>query len=165
MTNQKIKAEELKTKELKVGIKAPDFELQDQDGVVHKLSDYKGQKVLIYFYPKDNTPGCTVEACNFRDNIKSLEKKNVKVFGVSKDSVKSHKKFEEKQGLNFTLLSDESTEMIQNYGAWRKKKFMGREYTGTERMSYLIDENGKIEKIYEDVKPKEHTQEVLKDVK
>ncbi|MDQ5957360.1 MAG: thioredoxin-dependent peroxiredoxin [Patescibacteria group bacterium] len=150
---------------LKVGDKAPDFELADQDGVVHHLKDYKGKKVVLYFYPKDNTPGCTVEACNFRDNIKSFDRLGAVIFGVSKDSIKSHKKFETNQSLNFKILSDESTEMIQNYSVWRQKKFMGREYMGIERTSYLIDENGKIEKIYEKVKPKEHTQEVLLDLK
>lgn len=150
---------------LKIGNKAPEFELADQEGKMHKLSDYLGKKVLIYFYPKDDTPGCTTEACNFRDNFKDMSKLGLVVLGVSKDSVKSHKKFAEKFDLNFPILSDESTEMIQEYGAWRLKKFMGREYMGIERMSVLVDESGNVSKIYESVKPAEHTQEVMVDVK
>ena len=150
---------------LKVGNKAPKFELPDQDGKWHKLSDYLGKKVLIYFYPKDDTPGCTTEACNFRDNFADMSKMGLVVLGVSKDSVKSHKKFADKYDLNFPILSDESTEMIKDYGAWRLKKFMGREYMGIERMSVLVDEDGKVAKIYESVKPADHTQEVIEDVK
>lgn len=150
---------------LKVGNKAPKFELPDQDGKWHKLSDYLGKKVLIYFYPKDDTPGCTTEACNFRDNFADMSKMGLVVLGVSKDSVKSHKKFADKYDLNFPILSDESTEMIKDYGAWRLKKFMGREYMGIERMSVLVDEDGKVAKIYESVKPADHTQEVMGDVK
>ena len=150
---------------LKVGNKAPKFELPDQDGKLHKLSDYLGKKVLIYFYPKDDTPGCTTEACNFRDNFADMSKMGLVVLGVSKDSVKSHKKFADKYDLNFPILSDESTEMIKDYGAWRLKKFMGREYMGIERMSVLVDEDGKVAKIYESVKPADHTQEVIEDVK
>lgn len=150
---------------LKVGNKAPKFELPDQDGKLHKLSDYLGKKVLIYFYPKDDTPGCTTEACNFRDNFADMSKMGLVVLGVSKDGVKSHKKFSEKFNLNFPILSDESTEMINAYGAWRLKKFMGREYMGTERMSVLVDEDGRVAKIYESVKPADHTQEVMGDIK
>ena len=150
---------------LKVGNKAPRFELPDQDGKMHKLSDYAGKKVLIYFYPKDDTPGCATEACNFRDNFKEMSKMGLIVLGVSKDTVKSHKKFADKFNLNFPILSDESTEMIKEYGAWRLKKFMGREYMGIERMSMLVDESGKVAKIYESVKPAVHTQEVMADTK
>lgn len=150
---------------LKVGDKAPNFKLLDQNSKEHTLEMYKGKKVLIYFYPKDDTPGCTTEACNFRDNIEELSNLCVVILGVSKDSVKSHKKFAEKYNLNFPILSDESTLMIQAYGAWRKKKFMGKEYMGIERMSVLIDENGKVAKIYEEVKPDVHTQEVIQDAR
>lgn len=150
---------------LKIGNKAPNFKLPDQDGNIHDLKNYLGKRVLIYFYPKDATPGCTDEACTFRDMYKDLSEMNLVVFGISKDSVKSHKKFAEKFELPFPLLSDENTETIQKYGAWRLKKFMGREYMGIERMSVMIDEDGKVSKIYEGVKPKLHPAEVLEDLK
>lgn len=149
---------------IKVGDTAPLFSLPDQNGTIHSLSNYRGKKVLLYFYPKDDTPGCTTEACEFRDAYQDLEKAGLVVFGVSKDSVKSHKKFADKFFLPFPLLSDESTEMIKSYGVWRKKKFMGREYMGIERMSFLIDEEGNIAKIYEAVKPALHTSEVKTDI-
>jgi len=145
--------------------KAPDFSLADQDGGTHTLSQYRGKKVLIYFYPKDDTPGCTTEACSFRDNHEALVKAGLVVLGISKDTVKSHKKFVEKYKLPFPLLSDEDTSVCQAYGVWRLKKFMGREYMGIERMSFLIDEEGSVAKIYESVKPKEHAGEVLQDGK
>ncbi len=144
--------------------KAPEFSLQDQFGEVHTLSQYRGKKVLIYFYPKDDTPGCTTEACNFRDNYQDLSDAGLVVLGISKDTVKSHKKFAEKYNLPFPLLADEDTSVCQSYGVWGKKKFMGREYVGISRVSFLIDEKGEIAKIYEDVKPKEHTQEVAQDI-
>ncbi len=144
--------------------KAPEFSLEDQHGVTHTLSQYLGKKVLIYFYPKDDTPGCTTEACNFRDNHKALADYGLVILGVSKDTVKSHKKFAEKYELPFPLLSDVDTTMAQAYGVWRLKKFMGSEYMGIERMSFLIDEKGNVAKIYEGVKPKEHTQEVRVDI-
>lgn len=144
--------------------KAPEFSLEDQRGETHTLSQYLGKKVLIYFYPKDDTPGCTTEACNFRDNYKALTDSGLVILGVSKDTVKSHKKFAEKYELPFPLLSDVDTTMAQAYGVWRLKKFMGREYMGIERMSFLIDEKGNVAKIYEGVKPKEHTQEVRVDI-
>ena len=152
---------------LKIGDSAPDFKLLDQDGIERSFSQYTKQnkKVLIYFYPKDDTPGCTTEACNFRDSSSELEKCGLVILGVSKDSIKSHKKFAEKYNLNFPILSDESTEMIKSYNAWAPKKFMGREFLGVLRKSILIDANGKIEKIYESVKPAEHTKEVMGDVK
>lgn len=140
---------------------APDFELPNQDGKIHKLSDYRGEWVLLYFYPKDDTPGCTKEACAIRDNFPAFGKLKVKVFGVSVDSIKSHKKFTEKYDLPFTLLADEKKETVKKYGVWAKKKFMGREYYGTLRTSFLIDPKGKIVKIYENVKPEIHAGEVL----
>ena len=148
---------------LQIKKKAPEFSLLDQDGVTHTLSQYRGKKVLIYFYPKDDTPGCTTEACNFRDNHKELSDAGLVVLGISKDTVKSHKKFADKFDLPFPLLADIDTAVCQVYGAWRNKKFMGREYMGIERMSVLIDEEGNVAKIYEGVKPKEHTQEILVD--
>ena len=149
---------------LKKGDKAPEFLLPDQEGKTHSLSDYKGKRILLYFYPKDDTPGCTTEACNFRDNYKELKKSGLVILGVSKDSVKSHKKFAEKYLLPFPILSDENKEVIERYGVWQKKKFMGREYMGIIRTSFLIDEKGIIEKIYEDVKSKVHAKEVKADM-
>lgn len=145
---------------ISINTKAPDFVLKDQDGNEHSLSMYKGKKVLLYFYPKDDTPGCTVEACSFRDSYEDLKKVGLVVLGVSKDSVRSHAKFAQKYDLPFPLLSDESTNVIQAYGAWRKKKFMGREYMGTERISVMINEEGNVEKIYDTVVPKDHVEEV-----
>jgi peroxiredoxin Q/BCP len=150
---------------IKVGQKAPIFTLPDQDGNIHNLSDYKGKKVLLYFYPKDDTPGCTTEACNFRDGYNEFAKMGLVILGVSKDSVKSHKKFAEKFSLQFPLLSDETGEVIEKYDSWGKKKFMGREYMGIFRNSFLIDEEGKIAKIYESVKPAVHAEEVKTDAK
>ena len=158
---------------LKIGDIAPNFKLLDQDGVEHTLFQYVGEniiaesrkKVLIFFYPKDDTPGCTTEACSFRDNYDELAKSGLIVLGVSKDSVKSHKKFAEKYNLNYPILSDESADMIKSYNAWAPKKFMGREFLGVLRKSILIGRDGKVEKIYEDVKVKEHTQNVMSDVK
>ncbi len=149
---------------ISIHTQAPDFALQDQHGITHTLSQYRGKKVLIYFYPKDDTPGCTTEACNFRDNYQMLEESGLVVLGISKDEVKSHKKFAEKYALPFPLLADTETLVAQKYGAWRLKKFMGREYMGIERISILVDEKGTITKIYEGVKPKEHTQDVAKDI-
>lgn len=155
----------MKDTKLKVGDMAPEFTLLDQEGKIHSLKNYTGKKVLIYFYPKDDTPGCTTEACNFRDSNAAMMDMGLVILGVSKDSVKSHKKFAEKYDLNFPILSDESTEMIKSYDAWAPKKFMGREYLGVLRKSVLIDETGKISKIYEDVKAKDHRDEVINDVK
>lgn len=150
---------------LKAGQKAPAFTLKDQDNKEHSLKDYTGRWVLLYFYPKDDTPGCTTEACTLRDNFPKFKKLKVQVFGVSADSAKSHKKFEEKYSLPFTLLADEEKEVVNAYGVWAKKKFMGREYMGILRTSFLIGPDGKIKKIYENVKPAEHAEEVLKDLK
>lgn len=145
--------------------KAPTFILQDQNGITHTLEQYKGKKVLLYFYPKDDTPGCTTEACSFRDNYKTLSDAGLVVLGVSKDSVKSHKKFADKYDLPFPLLSDNEGTVCEAYGVWGKKKFMGREYMGIMRQSFLIDEKGGLAKIYEKVVPKEHSEEVLLDMK
>ncbi len=148
---------------LKQGQVAPDFELLDGEGNLHKLSDHKGKMVLVYFYPKDDTPGCTTEACTIRDSYDDFKKMGIVVFGISVDSTKSHKKFSEKYNLPFPLLSDEKKEVVNKYEVWGKKKFMGREYEGTNRVSFLIGEDGKIKKVYEEVKPKEHAGEVLAD--
>ena len=148
-----------------LGKKAPAWTLPDQDGNMHALADYAGSWVLLYFYPKDDTPGCTKEACAFRDNFPKFKKLGVQVFGVSVDSPKKHTKFIEKYSLPFTLLADEEKKMVNDYAVWAKKKFMGREYMGTLRMSFLIDPEGKIAKIYEEVKPETHADEVLADLK
>lgn len=150
---------------LKAGEKAPKFELPDQDEKPHKLSDYKGEWLLLYFYPRDNTPGCTIEACTLRDSYPDFKKLKITILGISKDSVKSHSGFAAKHKLPFTLLSDEDKEMQKAYGVWQKKKFMGREYMGTQRMSFLIDPKGQIAKIYPNVKPLHHAKEVLEDLK
>lgn len=150
---------------LKVGTKAPEFNLPDQDGKMQALKDYVGQWVLLYFYPKDDTPGCTTEACTLRDNFPNFKKLKAQVFGVSTDSVKSHRKFVDKFELPFTLLSDENKEMVKSYDVYKPKKFMGREFLGTMRESFLIDPAGKIAKIYQDVKPANHAEEILADLK
>lgn len=142
-------------------VKAPDFSLPDQSGKIHKLGDYKGKWVLLYFYPRDNTPGCTKEACSFRDMGADFKKKNIVVLGISKDNVDSHKKFASKYNLNFPILSDESKQIIKAYKSWGKKKFMGREFEGTFRNSYLVNPKGEIAKIFERVNPLKHAKEVL----
>lgn len=143
---------------------APDFSLLDQHGQRHTLAEYAGKWVVLYFYPKDDTPGCTKEACNFRDNLSALTQKGIVVLGVSQDSPTSHKKFAEKYHLNFPLLSDPSTETLKAYGAWGTKKFMGREFEGILRNTYLINHERKIVKTYEKVNPREHIQEILTDI-
>jgi len=148
---------------LTMGSIAPEFTLPDQDGKPHGLAEYRGRWVLLYFYPKDDTPGCTTEACTIRDRHASFDAQRVVVLGVSTDSLASHKKFIKKYDLPFPLLADQEKEVVRAYGVWGKKKFMGREYTGTKRTSFLIDPNGKIAKIYEDVKPAAHADEVLAD--
>ncbi len=150
---------------LTVGSQAPAFTLNDQNGEAHSLSEAKGSWVLIYFYPKDDTPGCTKEACALRDAFPAFKKLDARVYGVSVDSEKSHGKFVEKYQLPFVLLADTDKTMVEAYGVWGKKKFMGREYMGTNRMSFLIDPQGKIAKIYEKVKPETHADEVLADLK
>lgn len=148
---------------LKVGDQAPSFCLNDQNNQEKCLKDYKGSWVLVYFYPKDDTPGCTQEACSFRDNLLELNRIKLKVLGISKDSVKSHKQFSEKYGLNFPILADEDKKVNEAYGVWQLKKFLGKEYLGTARTSFLIDPEGKIKKIYENVKPEKHVEEVVTD--
>ena len=143
---------------------APELSIPDQHGNVHTLSQYKGKWVLLYFYPKDNTPGCTKEAELFQGALTDFKKHNTVVLGVSPDSVESHKKFAEKFSLEFPLLADVEKSVVTAYGVWGEKKFMGRTYMGTMRTSFLIDPEGKVVKVYENVKPKEHTDEVLADL-
>ena len=143
---------------------APDFTLSDQEGKEHSLSDYRGKWVLGYFYPKDNTPGCTVEACTLRDSIEDIRSAGAEVLGISIDSVKSHAGFAKKYELPFPILSDFEKKVVNKYGVWGEKKFMGRKYLGTNRVSFLIDEQGKIAQIYEKVKPLGHAKEVLADL-
>ena len=150
---------------LKPKTKAPNFSLPDQSGKVHSLSENKGKWTLLYFYPKDDTPGCTKEACSIRDVWLEFKKLNCIVWGVSVDPVKSHKKFVAKYKLPFTILSDENKEVVKLYDVWGKKKFMGEEYMGTKRTSFLIDPKGFISKIYLDVDPTEHAADVLEDLK
>ena len=147
-----------------LGKKAPPFSLPDQAGKVRTLKEFLGQWVVLYFYPKDDTPGCTVEACSFRDQFAALKRSGAVVLGVSIDPVKKHMKFAEKYSLPFTLLSDEAKQVVERYGVWGKKKFMGREYMGTHRVSFLIDPKGKIAKIYDPVKPAGHAEVVLSDI-
>lgn len=146
---------------LEVGMKAPEISLPDQNGTIHTLSEYKGKKVILYFYPKDNTPGCTKQACGFSELYPQFTQKGAIVLGVSKDSVASHKKFEEKYELGFTLLSDESLEAIKAYDVWQEKKNYGKVSMGVVRTTYLIDENGVIEKVYDKVKAAENPNQML----
>jgi len=143
------------------GVYAPDFSLLDETGVSRKLSDYLGKPVVLYFYPKDDTPGCTTEACKFRDDYSAYQEAGVVILGVSPDSPKSHAKFKAKYQLPFTLLADEDHKVCEMYGVWGRKKFMGREYDGVLRTTFLIGEDGVIKKVFEDVKPADHSTEVL----
>jgi peroxiredoxin Q/BCP len=147
---------------LETGIVAPDFTLLDQDGIPHSLSDYRGQKVVLYFYPKDNTSGCTKQACNFMELMPHFRENNAVVLGVSKDSVASHKKFQEKYGLNFTLLADVDKEVIQLYDVWKEKNMYGKITMGVVRTTYLIDEEGKIIKAMGKVNAGENPGDMLK---
>ena len=149
---------------IREGDKAPDFTLQADDGREVSLSDYRGKKVVLYFYPKDGTPGCTNEAIQFRDNIKEFEKEGAVILGVSKDSVKSHQKFKQKHKLPFTLLSDPEGKVLNLYGVWKEKSLYGRTFMGTERTTFLIDENGIVKKEYRKVKVKGHAQACLIDL-
>lgn len=149
---------------IQVGNEAPEFTLLDQNGVEHNLTAYRGKWVVVYFYPKDDTPGCTKEACSFRDNFEAFKNRGIIVFGISKDSQVSHKKFVDKFNLNFSLLSDESLETIKAYEAWGEKKMFGKTYEGILRITYVIDPQGIIRKIYDNVKPDEHAQEILRDI-
>ncbi|MBI2135256.1 thioredoxin-dependent thiol peroxidase [Candidatus Woesearchaeota archaeon] len=150
---------------LKEGQKAPDFKLKDSNGKEVKLSEFKGKNVALYFYPKDDTSGCTKQACDFRDNIGKVKKLNAVVLGISNDDEKSHKKFTEKYGLNFTLLCDTDKKVSKAYGAYGKKKFMGKEYMGITRSTFVIDEKGNISKIFYKVNPEKSISEVLEALK
>lgn len=143
------------------GTPAPSFSLADETGAVRNLSDFKGQTVVLYFYPKDDTPGCTTEACNFRDDYSAYEKAGVTILGVSPDSPKSHAKFKQKFNLPFALLADEDHAVCEQYGVWGQKKFMGREYMGVLRTTFVIGADGMVKKVFENVKPADHSVEVL----
>ncbi|UCF58767.1 MAG: thioredoxin-dependent thiol peroxidase [Candidatus Bathyarchaeota archaeon] len=147
------------------GEEAPDFTLQADDGREVSLSDYRDKKVVLYFYPKDGTPGCTLEAIEFRDMIKEFDKEDAVILGVSKDSVKSHRKFKRKHNLKFTLLSDTEGKVLDLYGVWKKKSLFGRTFMGAERTTFLIDEKGIVKKIYRKVKVKGHAQACILDLK
>jgi peroxiredoxin Q/BCP len=149
---------------LNQGSQAPEFSLLDQSGIAHQLSDYRGKWLVLYFYPKDDTPGCTTEACNFRDDIPSFQSLDAEVVGISKDSVRSHQKFVNKYNLPFTLLSDEDGSVCESYGVWLEKSMYGKKYMGIARSTYLIDPEGKIAKVYPKVKVKEHAAELLRDL-
>ena len=146
---------------LKVGDKAPEFDTTNQEGEKIKLSDFKGKKVILYFYPKDNTPGCTMQACNLKDNIDALNNANYVVLGVSNDNQKSHQKFIDKYELPFDLLMDEDKNIVNMYGVYGQKKFMGRVYDGIHRITFVINEEGMIDNVIEKVKTKDHTAQII----
>ena len=145
------------------GIPAPEFEMFDDTNTLRKLSDFRGRNVVLYFYPKDDTPGCTKEACNFRDDYSAYEKAGIVILGVSPDDVASHVKFKKKFQLQFPLLADVEHKVCNAYGVWGPKKFMGKEYEGVLRTTFLIDGEGMIKKVYENVRPAEHSTELLKE--
>jgi peroxiredoxin Q/BCP len=147
------------------GIPAPEFELLDDTNTSRRLSDFKGQPVILYFYPADDTAGCTKEACSFRDDYSAYQKSGVTILGVSPDSVKSHVKFKQKYQLPFPLLADEDHQVCNVYGVWGLKKFVGREYEGVLRTTFLIDSHGKVARVFENVRPAEHSAEVLEALK
>src|SRR6266481_3271952 len=155
------KLAQMENRMLKEGTAAPAFTTKDAEGDIVRLKDFRGQKVVLYFYPKDDTPGCTKEACSFRDGYSKFKKRDIVVLGVSLDSEASHKKFATKYKLPFTLLADTDHAISDAYGVYGQKKFMGRSYMGVNRMTFLIDEKGKIKKVFEKVKPDDHAQEVL----
>ena len=146
---------------LQVGITAPDFSLLDETGSPRQLSSYRGTPIVLYFYPKDDTPGCTTEACNFRDDYSEYQKRGVMILGISPDSFERHAKFKEKHNLPFTLLSDPGHKVCEMYGVWGLKKLMGREYEGVYRTTYLIGGDGKILQVFKNVKPAQHSKEIL----
>jgi len=146
---------------LNIGDKAPDFEVNNQNSEKTKLSDYEGKKVVLYFYPKDNTPGCTAESCNLRDNYQELKDAGYEILGVSPDSEKSHHNFINKYELPFTLLADMEKDILQKYDVWKEKSMYGRKYMGTVRTTFIIDEDGRIERIIEKVNTKDHTNQIL----
>ncbi|APS39512.1 peroxiredoxin Q/BCP [Salegentibacter agarivorans] len=146
---------------LEAGDKAPEFSVKDQDGNTVKLSDFKGKKLVLFFYPKASTPGCTAEACNLRDNWERFQEKGYAILGVSADTQKRQSNFKNKYEFPFPLLADEDREVIQAYGVWGPKKFMGKEYDGIHRTTFIIDEDGKIEEVIKKVKTKEHTAQIL----
>jgi peroxiredoxin Q/BCP len=146
---------------LTIDREAPDFELSDETNTIRKLSDYRGKPLVLYFYPEDDTPGCTTEACNFRDDYSAYQKAGITILGVSPDSVKSHVAFKQKYHLPFTLLADEGHKVCDIYGVWGPKKLFGKDIVGVLRTTFLLDENGKIIRIFEGVKPAEHSKEVL----
>ncbi len=147
---------------LKIGDKAPNFSSKDQEGKSHSLADYRGKKLVVFFYPKASTPGCTAEACDLRDNFERFSANNYALLGVSADNEKAQSKFKEKYNLPFPLLADENKEVIQAFGVWGPKKFMGRTFDGIHRTTFIIDENGIIEDIITDVKTKAHANQILK---
>ena len=147
---------------LKIGDKAPDFTSKDQDGQVISLNDYKGKKLVLFFYPKASTPGCTVEACNLRDNYQRFQSLGYEILGVSADSAKRQSNFKNKYNFPYPLLADEDKTVINAFGVWGSKKFMGREYDGIHRITFVIDENGMVEDVITKVKTKEHTEQILK---
>ena len=149
---------------MEIGSLAPDFSLTGSDGKTHKLSDYRGKKVILYFYPKDNTPGCTTEACDFRDNITTINDLNAVVLGISKDSVASHKKFEEKYQLPFILLANPELDVLQAYDVWKEKNMYGRMVMGVVRTTYLINEEGIIEKAFTKVKAADDAERMLREI-
>ncbi|MBZ9779108.1 thioredoxin-dependent thiol peroxidase [Psychroflexus sp. CAK8W] len=146
---------------LKAGDKAPNFEAKDQDGKMHSLKDYAGKKLVVFFYPKASTPGCTAEACNLRDNWGTFQEKGYEILGVSADSEKRQQNFKTKYELPFPLLADEDKEVIEAFGVWGPKKFMGKEYDGIHRTTFIIDEEGKIEEVISKVKTKAHAEQIL----